>query len=430
MRLFEAEDRPLYYKRSATAWRNKCLTLTVEQEGFLTRVVDFMWDVGSCIPDTNEGAIMLRMNVLKFRKLAAELIASGHLERRQGYIVNARAFREIEEWNEARIKRARSAVEREFEKRKRTRATPRDKQDNPDPTPTQPRPNPPSTPGVTQGLGPSMGEVASKKDNKNNETRPEVWKNLHIERERKEKEKESKTPPPHAAGVVSGLDDEGSLPPGVAAAVRLVAILFGSETDPDYDRGYALATEFSSRYDPEDVVEAAEDYIARRRDKADFGPVTERRFAEYVRQAKANRKRREAGVQPVEKPEPKRLRPGPICEGMVLAENGDIVLSNGVKAEWLELFGGNERLLSLTLTGAGSRIKPNAPMDPEGQVRALLAAACKNIVTRRENAIASAEHAAKLRNAEAAGAEKTESRHDWIERIASEAEANMRGASK
>lgn len=421
MRLFEAEERPLYYKRSATAWRHKCLTLTVEQEGFLCRVVDFMWDVGVCVPDSNAGAAMLRINVLKFRKLVAELVATGHLTRGQGHIFNTRAMREIEEWNQARIKRARVAVEREFEKMKRKKSPRVDDQfqqpygeqpqGNPRATQGQPQGNPPSTHGVVSRLGSSSTEVASKKLNENNATQPDDCSNLHIERERKEIEKEIETPSINQvedsgiarARTTNAEDDispdEGSLSPGLRTAIRMLSVLFGSEDDPDTDRGYAVATEYASRYDVEDVIEAAEDFQARRRDRTEFRMITERLFAEYVRQAKANRKRREGGIAPVEKPAPKRVEPGMLADGVELAENGDIVLSNGARAEWVEKFGGNEALLDLTLIGAGSRLRPNAPTPPEAQVRSLLAGACKTIVTRRQNSVAMVEKGAELRDA-------------------------------
>lgn len=226
MRLFEPEDRPLYYKRSATAWRNKCLILTCEQEGFLCRIVDFMWDVGACIPDTNDGAIMLRMNVLKFRKLVTELVATGHIEKRQGYIVNSRAWREIEEWNEMRTKRARVAVEREFEKRQRQAKKARESTRQEQPESEQPGgnlgvtsgqldPNYPSTHGVVPRLGSSCHEVASEKHNEINGSGPDKPDSLHIERERKEKEKEKEEEknPSHTVSQALaervGVSDEG-----------------------------------------------------------------------------------------------------------------------------------------------------------------------------------------------------------------------------
>ena len=159
MRLFEPENRPLYFKMSATAWRTKCLVLSCEQEGFLSRVVNFMWDTGQCVPDNNDGAIMMHMNVLKFRKVVDELVSSGHITRGQGHIFNDRAMRDIEEWNQDRIKRARAAIEREFEKRKKRKIEadsiaaippPQVERPHPNPTPTstqphlnptQPRPN-------------------------------------------------------------------------------------------------------------------------------------------------------------------------------------------------------------------------------------------------------------------------------------------------
>lgn len=431
--------RLYYFKCAIQDVLDDVLRMPKEERGvYLTALLVMYKEMEGLPADDKMAAMSLGLDVREWRHIKPKLIARGVLyERPSGRISNHRFEAEISAYVTEFRNRQEAAFERERKRREGVAQGGRSRRDRRDIAERSPG-HRADVAEMSPTLAGGIGEDFSKKPNEINDgdttRRPQANHN-GAARARdlviRNQESVSKTPPPHAAGaIVEGRDVEGSLPPGVAAAVRLVAILFGSETDPDYDRGYALATEYGSRYDPEDVVEGAEDYLAKRRDRVEFGVVTERRFAEYVRQAKANRKRREAGIQQVEKPEPKRLRPGPIGEGMTLADNGDIVLSNGVKAEWLELFGGNERLLALTLTGAGSRLRPNAPMDPEGQVRALLAAACKNIVTRRENAIASAEHAAKLRNAEAAGAEKTESRHDWIERIASEAEANMRGASK
>ena len=435
--------RLYYFKCGIQDVLDDVLRMPKEERGvYLTALLVMYKEMEGLPADDKMAAMSLGLDVREWRHIKPKLIARGVLyERSSGRISNKRFEAEISVYVTEFNNRREAAMEREQRKRAAGQIAPTSRRHRADIADRSPG-HRVDLPAMSATLPVGIGDDFSKKHNQNNETsstsRPQHEHeassrahNLVI----RNHESVSKTPPPNASAGSLGIeaspgDAEGSLPPGMSTAIRLIAVLFGSDTDPDHDRGYALAMEYGGRYDIEDVIEGAEDFISRRRDRTEYGGVNERRFAEYVRQARSNRKRRETGIQPIEKPAPRRIQPGPLGEGIELAANGDIILSNGVRSEWLELFGGNEKLLDLTLTGAGTKLRPNAMMEPVGQVRSFLAAACKNLVARKENAIATAEHTAKLRNEAAAQTGLTESRHDWIERIAAEAEASLKGGLK
>lgn len=118
MRLFEASDRPHYWQMAHGDWRAKCLYLPLEAEAVLLRIINHMWDTGQCVPNTNDGARMINVQVQRFHKIVGFLLERGHLARGQGVVFSPRAMSEIETWNELRKKRAFAATEREFLKKK------------------------------------------------------------------------------------------------------------------------------------------------------------------------------------------------------------------------------------------------------------------------------------------------------------------------
>lgn len=187
------------------------------------------------------------------------------------------------------------------------------------------------------------------------------------------------------AGAEIG-SDEGALDPKIGQAATMLAVLVGSETDPDHDRAMKLAEKWAKVYSPEDVLDAVMDYEAKRADRSEYRPISEQLFGSYVRQAKINREKRASGaVEVVEKLAPRELPVGEIENGIVRDQNGDITLVNGVRDEWLERFGGNERLLSLALIRAGGEIRPNSTISLGAQIKSALAHDCRDIILREQN---------------------------------------------
>ena len=193
--------------------------------------------------------------------------------------------------------------------------------------------------------------------------------------------------------------DEAPLHPKVAHAAKLLAVLIGSETDPDHDRGLDLATGWASLFSPDDLFDGVLDYTAKRADRTERGPFTERRMLDFVRNAARLRSGVAALPAEVEKPAPKTIQPGQICEGMEINDAGKIVLSNGIRAEWMGKFGDDEKLLVLALDAARGSLQPNSPIPIQTQIESFLAKQCMGIHERSKNHRAQSERNHAIRNA-------------------------------
>jgi uncharacterized protein YdaU (DUF1376 family) len=214
---------------------------------------------------------------------------------------------------------------------------------------------------------------------------------LELELELERKERAINHPPrdDHAGDGIG--PSEGPLHPKIAHAARMLAVMFGSETDPDNDRGLKVAEEWQV-LGPDAVLEAAMDFQAKRDDRTEHRQLSNRLFGQYVRQADMNIKTRAAGVPAVDvvKPPPRKLVPGPIGDGFVLGEDGKLQAVNGHQAIWLERFGGDEKSLDLILTSIKGRLKINGtPL--EAQIEGMLADKAVDLGQRAKNYAAQSE---------------------------------------
>lgn len=147
----------------AGLWRSACMSLSCDEEGLYSKCCAYMYDTGRPVPaDDSAAAKALGVNINKYKKLVAKLIAKGKLIRAQGHIINERVIEEIDRarrerearsaaanrrWEQHRSKLEEIALELEAQRR----ATPRVTQGvTPPVTPrVTPRVTPPVTPPVT-----------------------------------------------------------------------------------------------------------------------------------------------------------------------------------------------------------------------------------------------------------------------------------------
>lgn len=88
--------RPSYARFYASKWRSGTLMLTLEEEGLYIRVSAFQMECGQPVPlDWKEGARLLCVQPLKYRKTIEALIAKGKLIRTQDGIICERAMMEF-----------------------------------------------------------------------------------------------------------------------------------------------------------------------------------------------------------------------------------------------------------------------------------------------------------------------------------------------
>lgn len=87
--------RPAYTRFYSSNWRSGTLNLSLEEEGLYIRVSAFQMECGQPIPtDWKEGARLLNVQPLKYRKVIDSLIAKGKLIEKQEGIVCERAIAE------------------------------------------------------------------------------------------------------------------------------------------------------------------------------------------------------------------------------------------------------------------------------------------------------------------------------------------------
>lgn len=160
-------------------WRSGCLTLSLEEEGLYIRCCAFMYDTGQPIPgNDNVAARLLNVQILKYKKVMASLIAKGKMIRAQGSIINERVLEEMDRYRREQAKRSEAAKKREERRRQQlqdeiTEALKGKKngKDTPQDTPHHTHQiTPLDNPGVSTTAPPT---VDSEKTNKINDTRTE-----------------------------------------------------------------------------------------------------------------------------------------------------------------------------------------------------------------------------------------------------------------
>jgi hypothetical protein len=88
--------RPSYARFYASKWRSGTLMLTLEEEGLYIRVSAFQMECGQPVPlDWKEGARLLCVQPLKYRKISDALIAKGKLIRTADGLICERAMMEF-----------------------------------------------------------------------------------------------------------------------------------------------------------------------------------------------------------------------------------------------------------------------------------------------------------------------------------------------
>lgn len=103
-----------YAKFFPSDWRTGCMILNLEEEGLYIRVCMFMYDTGTAIPDDDQKAArLLNVQVQKYQKVMASLIAKGKIFRAQGLLINERVQEELDKWKLERAARSEAARKRE-----------------------------------------------------------------------------------------------------------------------------------------------------------------------------------------------------------------------------------------------------------------------------------------------------------------------------
>lgn len=217
------DDNPLggitYAQFFPSDWRSGCIMLNLEEEGLYIRCCAWMYDTGQAIPGNDATAAkLLHVQVQKYSKVMAALIAKNKMIRSQGVIINKRVFDEIDKYRQHKAARSEAAKRRERDRaarleRELTAAIIGDRQGTPPPTPP-PTPlatPPPTPPRLVGGYYPPtpMGsmEGGSEKNNEINGTGPEPCQSSgsplaatgkpesRIQNPREEREEEPPQPP-------------------------------------------------------------------------------------------------------------------------------------------------------------------------------------------------------------------------------------------
>ena len=105
-------------------WRSGCFTLNLEEEGLYIRSCAWMYDTGQSLPGNDAvAAKLLNVQVQKYSKVMASLIAKGKMIRAQGAIFNKRVFDEIDKYRLQQEARSAAAKRREEERKAKIAAT-------------------------------------------------------------------------------------------------------------------------------------------------------------------------------------------------------------------------------------------------------------------------------------------------------------------
>lgn len=107
-----------YAKFFPSDWRSGATyALSLEEEGLYIRSCSYMWDTGMPVPgDDGVAAKILNVQILKYQKVMASLIAKGKMIRAQGVLINQRVMDEIDAYRgavEERAKRAKLGHDRQ-----------------------------------------------------------------------------------------------------------------------------------------------------------------------------------------------------------------------------------------------------------------------------------------------------------------------------
>ena len=395
----QIDDNPLggvtYARFFPSDWRAGCFCLNLEEEGLYIRCCAWMYDTGQPIPGNDVSAAkLLHVQTQKYSKVMQSLIDKGKMTRAQGVIVNTRVLAEIDKYRAQRAGRSMAAKKREEEKtwrleRELTNAlSPKNAARGPELALTTPPPTPPPTPQATPPrlptpTPPTSTEGAhpgcSKNINEINGSSAETWQSSTTPwadagnpESRSHKEVQRSTI--NQSNIHGVHASEGSIDPKVATAIGLLAVLFGSESDPDHDKAYAIGMKWAKAYPAVDVLDGVMDLDTRRRDRSESRQVSEHLVGQYVRQAEKSRLGQPSTtIVAGDKPAAQAIPVGRVAEGIEIDPGNRIVMSNGVRSEWLEKFGGDEKSLSLALTEIEGRL--NRGLTPiETQIRSGLAA--------------------------------------------------------
>jgi uncharacterized protein YdaU (DUF1376 family) len=385
-----------FFKCSIQDVLDDILRMPKEERGvYMTALLVMYKEMEGLPADDKMAAMSLGLDVREWRHMKPKLIARGLLyERPSGRISNRRFEAEICEYVTMFKNRQQAATEREMKKRSEARS-PGDRREIADRSPTDRRDLAP----MSAAIPAQTDEDFSEKLNKNNgatttrepqaehkaPTRARVLElELELEREGRttnqsiKEDSRARCATPDEVGP-----DEGSISPKVAMAARLIARLIGSDLHPDHDRGLRLAQQWAIATSVDDVLDGVMDLDARRRDRSEPRMVTDRIVGQYVRQAERNRLARPAA--PVERPPPAKIQPGPVCDGIEISESGRIIASNGVKAQWLDDFGGDEKMLTVALDEVAADLKPNSPTSIEMQIRGRVARIRREMIQRDQS---------------------------------------------
>ena len=355
--------------------------LPLADRGYYATAVMTMYENMEGLPaDDKQAAMALFIDVRQYRHFKQRMIDLGLLyERPTGRLSNRRFEAEICAYVDDFRRRSDAAQEREAKKKAAaSKAGPPAV-----PLPVLPPVLPPVLAGVPAGYLCDTTEDLSKKHNKINvasnttTARDDHKKAVRADDlesrsyiEEKEEKNRPKPPPPESDAAPEPLE-EGVSP-------RWVLHLDGSYSGTAFEQFSttevrAMAAKWPHLDFPA-VLAEADDFLAPEfaNQHIPFGHPSRMKRLEGLLVHK-NERARALVAHVVAKPERKTPAPGPLADGFEMTERGRVNLVNGVRAEWLERFGGDENRLEIALISMSGNLKVNSHIPYEAQIEAGLA---------------------------------------------------------
>lgn len=373
--------RMFFFKFGIQDVLDDILRMPKEERGvYLTALIVMYKEMEGLPADDKMAAMSLGLDVREWRHIKPKLIARGVLyERPSGRISNRRFEAEISAYVMEYKNRREAAIERERKRKEGGKLSPRSARDRADIAERSPTYRA-DVAEMSATFPAGTGDDFSKKNNKNNgspttrEARDEHEgsaraRDLLVTSYESEIEVPTNKPTNRApCALEAGPSKEKALDPRIATAIKILATLFGSETDPDHDKGYAVAMLWSQAFPAGDVLDGVMDFEARKRDRTEHRPTSEHLIGQYIRQSQRSRLGRGEAAEKVDPTPAIKVEPGPLGEGMALAPDGRIVMAPEVRAQWVNDFGGDERALDLTLMEAAAHLRSNGGESPAVQI--------------------------------------------------------------
>lgn len=424
-----------FFKLFMQDFLDDLLRLPMEERGFYTTAIFTMYKEMQGLPaDDKLASMSMMIDVRQYRRLKEKVLERKLLHLTStGRLSNKRFEAEICSYVTEFKNRREAAIDREQRRRKPNANNQQRDRDTSGTLPPEVSAKSGRSPAdlreISRGSSSELRGDFSKNHNKNNEggstTEPQAdhkaavrARDLELE---SELEVEKKTYKPtniasldERAGVG---ENEASVDPKTIGAIRRL-----KELIYDDDEAHRIIESRLNEFMPEDWRDGMEDLARNRRNGTERRLITEDVVIAYVRQAERSRVQATAPPPSVEKPPPRTVEPGIVCDGIEIAVDKSIQLSNGVRQKWLGDFGGDERLLDLTLTEAAGSLRANDRASYEHQIKSALARAAKDIIIRKQNTIVATDRRAEraARPTSVDGVAKVETRAERLARMVAE----------